>query len=373
MTTWELPDAVTISRPRTLHVLEVAIMNWGSILAIAATSIGLWVGIGRLWAAVFPIWRDHKNKLLLRKRIGRGAFDEATIQRSTRYYILPKCCNIDPSQEVELRYTLTAARDSLFPNIDNFLDEPGPSRHLLILADSGTGKTSCVLNYYVHNERRPRKKRNQLALVPLGLPDALERIDRIPEKEDTVLFLDAFDEDTRAIEDHRARLAELMDAGSPFKCVIITCRTQFFPRDEEIPVETGILKVGPLKAGESSVYEFRKLYLAPFDDADVRRYLRLRYPIWCWQMLQKAIKVAQAIPLLTARPMLLAHIPDVIERNISVTKPSDLYDVMITAWLERESAWANKDALRGFAERLAVELYRGREERGDAPRTAEPE
>jgi len=346
-----------------LHVLELEIMNLESALAGAATAIGLWVGLGRLWAAVFPIWRDHRKKVLLRKRVGRGAYDEETIQRSTRYYILPKCCNIDPSQEIELRHALITARESLFPIIDNFLDEHGPFRHLLLLADSGTGKTSCILNYYVHNERRPRKKRHQIALVPLGLPNALKRIEDIPEKEDTVLFLDAFDEDTRAIEDHRARLAELMKAASSFKRVMITCRTQFFPRDEEIPVETGILKVGPRKAGEGPVHEFRKLYLAPFDDADVRMYLRLRYPIWHWKMLQKATNVARSIPLLTARPMLLAHIPDVIERKTTITKPSDLYEVMIAAWLERESAWADKDALRRFAELLAIELYNGRKER----------
>ena len=62
-----------------------------------------------------------------------------------------------------------------------------------------------------------------------------------------------------------------MVSCSSFSRVVITCRTQFFPRDEEIPVETGIRRgLGPRKAG-AECYEFVKLYLSPFDDQDVKR------------------------------------------------------------------------------------------------------
>ena len=52
------------------------------------------------------------------------------------------------------------------------------------------------------------------------------------------VFLDALDEDTKAIADHKERISELMQLAKKFKRVIISCRTQFFLKDEEIPIET---------------------------------------------------------------------------------------------------------------------------------------
>ena len=46
----------------------------------------------------------------------------------------------------------------------------------------------------------PPRERHRLVVVPLGLPDALERIEGIDKKAETNLFLDAFDEDAKAIQ-----------------------------------------------------------------------------------------------------------------------------------------------------------------------------
>jgi len=342
--------------PRVEFILSVA----GAVIALLA----LCVGGGQLWAAVYPVWVEHRGRRLLNEKFSRGPFDKATIERSTRYYIRPKCSNIDPAQEQEPRHALVATSDSLFDRVDYFLDHDDTHRHLLVLADSGTGKTSFVLNYYAHNARRPKFTPHRLAIVPLGAKDADELIARVPDQEETVIFLDAFDEDTRAIEDHGARIRALMDACRKYRKVVITCRTQFFPKEEEIPVETGILRLGPRKAGEKGTYEFWKLYLSPFDDKDIEQYLRKRYPIWARRSRKKARKVVSKIPLLSVRPMLLAHIPDVVASGAEINYTYQLYEVMVDAWLERETTWADKDALREFSERLAVDIYLNRQARG---------
>ncbi|MCP4688613.1 MAG: hypothetical protein GY859_11220, partial [Desulfobacterales bacterium] len=149
-----------------------------------------------------------------------------------------------------------------------------------------------------------------------------------------------------------------------FRRIIITCRTQFFRKDEEIPLDTGILRIGPRKAGVKGSYEFRKLYLSPFNDKDIKRYLIKRYPFWRYPIRRKALAMALKIPLLSARPMLLAHIPDVVEAGGEITYVFQLYDIMIEAWLERESAWVEKAPLREFSERIAIDLYVNREARG---------
>ncbi len=335
-----------------------------SILGLSFALVTLLVGIGRLWAAIYPIWLEHKNRCLLKEKFSRGPYDRATIEQSARYYIKPKCSNIDPTQEKELRHALLATREDLFEKVDYFLDHDDTLRHLLVLADSGMGKTSFVLNYYTHNARRPKKMRYRLALVPLGIKDADELIAGVPDKEDTVILLDAFDEDVKAVSDYHSRIKTLMDKCSKCKRVIITCRTQFFPRDEEIPVETGIARIGPRKAGEKGTYEFWKLYLSPFDDRDVDQYLTKRYPIWFYHVRRRARKIVYKIPLLSIRPMLLAYLPDVVASAKNIRHSFQLYQVMIEAWLERESPWCDKKVLRDFSEQLAVNIYLNREDRG---------
>jgi hypothetical protein len=328
-----------------------------------AGGLGIIFGVAKLGVAVYPLWRDYRNKRYLDEKLSRGPYDKATIERSTHYYIRPKCTNIDPAQELELRHALVATREDLFTKIDEFLDHDNSHRHLLILADSGTGKTSFLLNYYVHNAHKRKRKPHKLAIVPLGQKDADTLITKVPDQEETAILLDALDEDIQAHTDHAGRVKELMDKCAKFKRVIMTCRTQFFPKDEEIPVTTGIVRLGPLRAGEKSIYEFWKLYLAPFDDSDIDQYVKKRYPFWSYRQRRKAHAMIKTIPLLSVRPMLLAHIPDLIDSDVKINSCYQLYKLMVDAWLGREIAWADKDALKRFSELLAVDMYMNRESR----------
>lgn len=341
-------------------IIELAI----SITAVIISVLALLIAILRLGVAIYPLFIERRNRKILTEKFGRGPYDEPTIERSTKFYILPKCTNLDPAQEQEPRHALVATREILFAKVDEFIDQYETKRHLLILADSGTGKTSFVLNYYVHNSRKPRRKQHQLALIYLGAADADQQIADIIEKEQTVLIMDALDEDSKAIADHKQRIRDLMHACSKFLRIIITCRTQFFSRDEEIPVETGIVRIGPKKAGDKGVYEFWKLYLAPLDDTDIENYFRRRFPIWQLNKRMKARAAAAKIPLLSARPMLLTLVPDLVKSGREIKFSYELYEIMVEAWLERESTWVNKSELRRFSENLAVNLYVNREARG---------
>ena len=325
----------------------------GAVGTVAGTAFSAWLG--------WPAYQHHRTKKALEDAFGQKLFGKETIENSTHYYVRPNCSAIDPGQEAEYRQVVAAEGD-LLTNVDKYLTSG--RHHLLILADSGMGKTSFVLNYYAYNQRKPAKDRWRLAVVPLGEPEADRYIAAIDNKENTVLFLDAFDEDTKAIEDYRARLTALMDACQDFKRIVITCRTQFFQRDEEIPRKTGVSKVGPRKAGEGSEYEFWKLYLLPLSDAQVQQFLHKRYRFSPRERHQ-AWEIVQRIPNLSARPMLLAAIPDLLKENMRITSATELYEAMVEGWLKREDKWVpNSDALRAFSEHLAVDLYVHRQKRG---------
>jgi len=326
------------------------------------TAIGALAAVAAAWFVYLPYRQQRRTQRVLEKSFGSDLYTPEVIANSTRYYIPPNCSSVDPAQEAEIRH-VKVTKQKLFEMVDEHLAEDSANRHLLLLADSGMGKSSFVLNYYARNQRLPKRKRRRLAVVPLGIPDAEEYIAKIEHARDTVIFLDAFDEDTKAIKDHRVRLLELMHACRHFKRVLITCRTQFFSSDIEIPRETGLARIGPRKAGEGGTYEFWKLYLSPLSDAQVDAYLDKRYR-WSRAKRKQAAALVKKIPLLSVRPMLLAYIPDLLESGKHIEYSFQLYEVMIEKWLERESRWVKPEDLRQFSERLAVDLHRNKERRG---------
>ena len=325
---------------------------------------GILVSLAAVFRTVLAGWQHierRRERSRIERSFGADYYPSEVIDGALRYYVKPYCTSVDPSQEAEARQVVST-REDLFGAVERFLDKQSPHRHIFLLADSGMGKTSFVINYYAHNLRKRRRRR--LAVVPLATPNVLEDISRIVGKKDTVLFLDAFDEDPKAVRDHRGRLEELMKVCSGFNRVLITCRTQFFASDEEIPRDTGVMIIAPRQLGESAMYEFWKLYISPLTDEQIAEYLRKRFPWAMWMKRRRAFSLITKIPLLTVRPMLLTYLPDVMGAGLRIEYAFQLYEVMVEKWLKREKGWIDPTQLRQFSEWLAIDLYTNREKRG---------
>jgi len=328
--------------------------------------LGIIGAVGTIWTITtyfLPSFQEYKKNDILEKKLGRGPYDDATIQQATKYYIQPKCSEVDPSIEFEPLY-FSRERKDLFGTIDFFLQKDTKHRHLFVLADSGMGKTAFVLNYYAHNTRLPTRKRQKISIVPLGIPNADELIRRAASSTDFVIFLDGFDEDVNAINNIKNRLDALMQMCQGFKKIIITCRTQFFNKASDIPWSTGLSRIGPSPAGDSKQYEFIRYFLSPFSDDEVKQYIKRRFSSWNRSQRSKALNFVHKIPLLSVRPMLLTHIPDLLATGREFNYSHQIYDAMVNAWIERESPIVDKDDLRKFSNRLAVDLYLNRDTRG---------
>jgi hypothetical protein len=230
----------------------------------------------------------------------------------------------------------------------------------MLLADSGIGKTTALINYYLRHTRRWRNPNFDLALITLNLPEADSLIKAIDDKANTVLMLDALDENTIGIDDHVECLGHILKLTSEFRCVLISCRPHFFSKDEEIPEDTGIRKVAGRRAGQKAEYSLHQVYLLPFDNQQVKKYLRQKYPIWR-QERKQAFDIITKIPKLAARPMLLAYTDDLVRAKKKFKYSYELYEEMVNAWLDREIK--EQGPLRQFSELLAVNLYLNRERR----------
>jgi len=94
------------------------------------------------------VWKERQQKQTLDKEFGSTYFSRDITNITTRYYIRPDCSNVDPSREDDMDNVIGLTAD-LFGEIDKFLAKKSIYRHMIILADSGMGKTSVLLNYYL--------------------------------------------------------------------------------------------------------------------------------------------------------------------------------------------------------------------------------
>lgn len=335
--------------------LESALHFFRTYIDAIASSTVVLTAVLTLRKFVIRKYRAYADRKNLQLRVGAELYTKAEILRATEFFVEPDCQSLDPSGAEDFRKTY-ALRQSAFQALDQLLCSSAEYRYSILLGDSGMGKTTLLLNYYARNYRRKHRLLN-IQLVPLGYKDADSLISKAQERSNSILFLDAFDEDTKAIENHRERLSQLLSLSEGFAHVLVSCRTQFFEKDLEIPRETGIVRFGATGPGESREYYFYKLYLSPFSDQQVETYLRKRFPFWQRQRRTAAREIARKMPDLTVRPMLLANIEDLLGSSLNYKYSVQVYEAMIEAWLRREGPFVNPAHLRIFSELLAIDIY----------------
>lgn len=344
-------DGLTASAPwQFLAALSVIF----GIIAILAKPVALILG----W------WRKRRSARMsasLQAKTNVESFTDTEISQAVLHYIEPHASNVDPANEDDIR-DFAFVREAVFLALDRALQSQDKV-HLMVLADSGMGKTTLLLNFYAREQERPRKRRREIAIVPLGRPDAVAQIKVVKDKRSTILLLDALDEDTLAIANHESRLHDLLEASADFKAVIVSCRTQFFSSDQALPTATGIARVAPKRAGSPGTHHFKRIYLLPFSTEQVESYIQRTIPFYRFKTRNRARALVKRIPELAVRPMLLALLPDLLAREQHFREVWDLYAFMVDSWLSRESHWIEPTELLRVSEKVAVEVYLGRRSR----------
>ncbi|MBD3308768.1 DUF1566 domain-containing protein [candidate division KSB3 bacterium] len=337
---------------------------------IAGYLAGMSAGISLLWKLGAKLHKLRQQRTL-RKDL-HPYYSKEEIQRHTQYYVQTKCQNIAPAKEEEPKRTHAfATREKIIPFFLKKAFKNDDRQFYIVLGDSGMGKTTFLINLYLRYIEQFFGAKYQIKLFPLGFPGIDEELAKIPddERRQTILLLDAFDEDIQAVHDYKTRMNDLIHMVLHFREVVITCRTQFFPSEEEEPKETGVLRY----SGDGGDRVFRKLYISPFDDRDVRRYLRKRFGWLRVFTKRKTKQIVKHSPNLMARPMLLSYIEDLLESNRPYTAAYMVYEVLIDRWIAREADKVDSSKreryqkeLYPFSRAIALDIYRQREKRGGA-------
>jgi len=208
----------------------------------------------------------------------------------------------------------------------------------MILADSGMGKTTFLINLYLRYTKKIFRKRFQIDMMSLWHPKTWDRLKAYPEEKakDTLLLLDALDEDPKAIADVHARLNAIVDKTYMFRKVIICCSPESFKDELHEPSEIKI----PHPGSPTGYHNFLKIYLAPFSPDDIEYYIRKRISIFNWRKRKAALELMSKSPQLMKHPLLLSYIDDLIATGKKYVFAYEVYDSLINKWIAREASQA---------------------------------
>lgn len=335
---------------------------WVNVATIAAPIVAVIIYLHQ--AKTFSWIKARFNRFSVKKLISGLPHSDEELEEAFRYFVPPKCCD-DAPPDGEAPTSSAAAR-RLFDSLDEKLTHPTTYKYLILLGESGMGKTTALINYCLRHARRLWGPKFGLKFVSLCFNGETERmIEGVSEKSETVLVLDGLDENELAIIDCAEYIRMILEATADFRGVLISCRTHFFPKDEAIPSYTGVPVTGPLPPGQGPEHCFHRIYLLPFNDQQVKKYLSRRYPFWRRRERKRVFDIIKNIPHLTARPMLLAYTPVLVQDRKEFRCSYELYEVMVKAWLVRERFIKEREpsSLIEFSEQLAVDLHLKRESR----------
>lgn len=277
-------------------------------------------------------------------------FDYLSVKKARQFYIPTQYQNASPSRQEEPGFTHKyIARNKLIPFFIStaFKEEADSERFYLILADSGMGKTTFMVNLYLkYHSFFSRRRRHKMKLFRFSNPDTVKNIRAIEDKDavNTILLLDALDEDQGilstdpAITDEmafRKRVDEVIEVTRNFREVVITCRTQYFPGQEDDPYELKIKR-----PDERGYYTLNKLYLSPFNDKEVKKYLGKKFgrlPFLNREKKKRALRVVSQSHNLVMRPMLLSYIDYLIGDDLTYATSGKIYQELVSKWLLREA------------------------------------
>lgn len=261
-----------------------------------------------------------------------------------------------------------------FPLVDYLLKDllnnktGAGKKRFAILGGSGMGKTTFsaslflkyIRHYYFHKSYYP------VYVKYLGNENVLDDLKTIsdPEKSQSILILDALDENREAAEDINVFCKKLEEITHEFRIVVISSRTQFFP-DYLCEPERWMIKTN---GNKTKLIPFEQIFISPFDEKETNKYLEHKYRLGSSDY-QKAKRFVLRCDDLMSRPMVLSYIDDLIGLASQKDLTSvELYSRIIEKWFEREQQAQDNITIQdlfNFSKDLALYIYNNRKNNSD--------
>ncbi len=294
-----------------------------------------------------------------------GYYSKSEVDDYTACFIPTHYQTVGPHLENEpANANFVNAREKLIPKFIKEIFSPNnPNKFYIVLAGTGMGKSTFMVNLFYQYHKRPFRE-YEMKLFPLSHSNLEEAINQIttPDKiGKTILLLDAFDEDLKAIENYKKRITRIIDLSKSFYKVIITCRTQFFPNEDMVPNKLDVHR----QSTEKGHYQLIKFYISPFSDSEIQQYLNKKYNRWPNAKKKEANLIINQCKNLVARPMLLRYIDELLEDPKDYKYSYQVYEALIQKWIRREANFIKDDSekekrkiiLLEFSRKIALKIY----------------
>ena len=345
---------------RSLSTVEIIGIVLG-FLGLAATIILAKNPLLSVWVAVFAVivlvllfvirvFKKHSQSIKEKLYgIQESLDDSAFLNYWTEKIYIPMDITLDPEGN-EKRVPLFNHLVSLIHN------KQLEWKYICLMGDTGSGKTDALVHFLIqyvekYSSRSSMPSQIRLYTMNMGYSNLLERIlEDLPKRIDRkncILLLDALDECKEAQaslentpqNNPRVFMERLAADIKDFAMVVVSCRKQFFMREEFNPDPTGI-EIGNPRNTDPFLH-WQRLYLAPFNDEQVEKYLTKYFGKYNNDSITKeARRIVFSCKDLFLRPMLLSHINIVMNvygnRQESLTM-KDVYDAIVFYWIQREA------------------------------------
>jgi len=313
---------------------------------------------------------NHENKVWRKKYIDNRLYPhyaEYASNRSKRLYIPTRFQTKAPSDYIDPHDSLGSdpSANLLDFYINNvFVKENSNNNLYCVLGGSGMGKTTFAVNLLRQYVSKYNRKTLPYEIYLLSLSDdnVFDKISEIDNPQNSILILDALDENQEAITDFSKFINSLEKAISNFRCAIITCRTQFFADEKSELKQSCLINFGR----EKGFRIYNKHYVSPFSHDEINKYINRLFR-WRWDKKKKAKKVVKKCSVVMIRPLLLSYIELFTESSDKIETITQIYELLITKWIEREVSLFDIDLrpnqkvlLHNFSQKVAADMYENR-------------
>lgn len=338
--------------------------------------LAFWTIFGRLIIKIVKIvwqlipWGRSKKVTKYIHDVLDHDFKEYLGRDNKNQYIETQFLSCPPHDYDEPNKATTAStREPMSAFCKRVLKSENPNERLyMVIAGSGMGKTTFMVNLFCRYVVENYSKNGMpfdIRLLRMDGEDIIDRINAIRQDScidvtKTILLLDALDENRDAAENFTEFQQKLESAIEAFRFVIITCRDQFFDNEKMIPVETSWISTGR----DKNLINYNKIYISPFSNDDVELYLKKKYK-GERNKKKRARLIIDKCQSLMARPLLLSYVDDLVDNVNDYKEVSDIYEVLIDKWLQREvngikdssEREKQKDKLYRFSFDIAKQIY----------------
>lgn len=299
--------------------------------------------------------RYKKNRVHFKDLVAEGIYEKQIIKRALSHYI-PLGFHATFHHQKEKTKSLMRALDLL-------LNHDTGGKFLLLLAESGAGKTSFILNYYLYNKKKPKHKQHRIILVPMASKNA-DRLISAAASKDCALFLDGLDEDVQAFDDPRKRLGQLLHLASGYRRVFITCHLNFLQTDRHTARRKGH-EIIQAPGKQERFYELKKIYLSRLSFPGAQKIIEADLPFWKKETGKETLAYIKTHSAIGFTPLTLTYMNAVLPKNQDILSRSDLYKAIVQWCAKHNTHGEDSDQFVHFAGHLAVDLFTHRHHRGE--------